>query len=95
MPYQFVPSAKNVRMSHLLAVVVSVGAPLLGHFTLVKVPVKPPAPLLTINTNDLPAVAVGIVNVQLPVIVTVCTVPLVSDKVWAVLELPIATTLSM
>jgi hypothetical protein len=79
-------------MSHLLAVVVKVGAVLLGHLTLVNVPVKLPAPVLTINTNDLPAVAVGIVNVQLPVMVIVCTVPLVKDKVCAVLELPIATT---
>ena len=79
-------------MSHLLAVVVKVGAVLLGHLTLVNVPVYEPAPVLTIKTNDLPAVAVGIVNVQLPVMVTVCTVPLVKDKVCDVLELPIATT---
>jgi hypothetical protein len=58
-------------MSHLLAVVVSVGAVLLGHLTLVNVPVKPPAPVLTTKMNDLPAVAVGMVNVQLPVMVTV------------------------
>jgi hypothetical protein len=79
-------------MSHLLAVVVSVGAVALGHFTLVNVPVNDPAPVLTIRINDLPAVAVGMVNVQLPVMVTVCTVPLVNDKVCDVPELPIATT---
>ena len=79
-------------MSHLLAVVVSVGAALLGHFTLVNVPVKLPAPVLIIRINDLPAVAVGMVNVQLPVIVIVCTVPFVNDKVCDVPELPIATT---
>jgi hypothetical protein len=91
-PYQLVPSAKKVRMSHLLAVVVKVGAALLGHFTLVNVPVKLPAPVLTIRMNDLPAVAVGMVNVQLPVIVTVWKVPLVKSSVFDVLELPIATT---
>ena len=82
-------------MSHLLAVVVNVGAVLLGHFTLVNVPVKPPAPVLTIKTNDLPAVAVGIVKVQLPVMVTVCTVPLVKAMVTAVELLPMAYSVSM
>lgn len=82
----------KVRMSQRLAVVVMVGAALLGHFTLVNVPVNDPAPVLMIRMNDFPAVAVGIVNVQLPVRVTVCTVPLVKDKVWLVPELPIATT---
>lgn len=81
-------------MSQRLAVVVSVGAVLLGHFTLVNVPVNPPAPVLIIKMNDLPAVAVGMVKVQLPVMVTVCTVPLVNDNVCAVELLPIATTLS-
>ena len=82
-------------MSHLLAVVVSVGAVALGHFTLVNVPANDPAPELTIRIKDLPAVAVGMVNVQLPVMVTVCTVPLVKDKVCEVPELPIATTVSV
>jgi hypothetical protein len=58
-------------MSQRLAVVVIVGAPLLGHFTLVNVPVNDPAPVLMIKMNDLPATTVGMVNVQLPVIVTV------------------------
>ena len=81
-------------MSQRVAVVVNVGAVLLGHLTLVNVPVKPPAPVLTIKMKDLPAVAVGIVNVQLPVMVTVCTVPLVNASVCDVPELPIATTVS-
>ena len=81
-------------MSHLLAVVVKVGAVPLGHLTLVNVPAYDPAPELIIRINDLPAVAVGMVNVQLPVMVTVCTVPLVKDKVCEVPELPIATTVS-
>jgi hypothetical protein len=85
----------NVRMSHLEAVVVSVGAALFGHFTLVKVPVNEPAPVLTIKINDLPATAVGMVNVQLPVRVTVCKVPLARESVCAVPELPIATTPSV
>ena len=77
-------------MSQRDAVVVNVGAVLLGHFTLVNVPVNAPAPVLTIKMNDLPAAAVGMVNVQLPVNVTVCTVPLLNDSVMAVELLPIA-----
>ena len=65
------PSAKNDKMSNLLAVVVIVGAVAAGHLTPVKVPVKLPAPVLSSSVNDLPAVAVGIVNVQLPVSVQV------------------------
>ena len=61
----------NVRMSQRLAVVVMVGAVLLGHLTPVNVPVKEPAPVLINKVNDCPAVAAGIVNVQLPVMVTV------------------------
>jgi len=89
-----VPSATNVRMSRpVVAVVVIVGAVPLGHFTEVNVAVLPPVPsCTTIKMKDLPAVAVGIVNVQFPVRVTVCTVPLVNERVWVVPELPIATT---
>ena len=58
-------------MSQRDAVVVKVGAVLLGHLTLVNVPVKLPAPVLINKVKDLPATAVGIVNVQLPVIVMV------------------------
>jgi len=68
-------------MSQRLAVVVMVGAVLAGHFTLVNVEVNEPAPVLRIKMNDLPAVAVGMVNVQLPVRVQVCTVPVTSEIV--------------
>jgi hypothetical protein len=71
LPYQFVPSATKVRMSQRLAVVVMVGAVLFGNFTLVKVAANEPAPVDNMRINDLPAVAVGIVNVQLPVNVQV------------------------
>ena len=71
LPYQFVPSATKEAISQRDAVEVSVGELPEGHFTDVNVPVKEPAPVLMIKMNDLPAVAVGIVNVQLPVIVTV------------------------
>jgi hypothetical protein len=74
---------------------VIVGAVLLGNFTLVKVAVNEPAPVDKMRMNDLPAVAVGMVNVQLPVKVQVCTVPVVREIVCAVLELPIVTTLSV
>jgi hypothetical protein len=82
-------------MSQRLAVVVNVGAVAPGHFTLVNTPLNPPAPEFTININDWPETAVGIVNVQLPVIVTVCTVPLVKEMVFVVLELPMDTTPSV
>jgi hypothetical protein len=56
----------------VLAVVVSVGAVPAGHLTLVNVAVREPVASCTaIRINDLPAVLVGMVNVQLPVIVTV------------------------
>ena len=71
-----------------------VGAVLLGHFTLVNVAVNEPAPVLRIKMNDLPATAVGMVNVQLPVRVTVCTVPVVRSMVLEVLLLPIALSVS-
>jgi NO-binding membrane sensor protein with MHYT domain len=87
----------KVRMSRpVVAVVVMVGAVPPGHFTEVNVAVLPPVPsCTTIKMKDLPAAIVGMVKVQLPVKVTVCTVPLVNDKVWLVPELPIATTLSV
>ena len=95
MPYQFVPSLMNVKMSQRLAVVVKVGAMPLGHLTLVNVPVKPPAPVLAIRMNDWPVTAVGIVNVQLPVMVTVWAVPVDRDKVTAVELLPMLTVPSV
>jgi hypothetical protein len=77
----------------VVAVVVSVGAVPLGHLTDVNTAVLEPVPsCVAIRINDLPAVAVGIVNVELPVMVTVFKVPLVRDKVCVVPELPMATT---
>ena len=72
-PYQLVPLLKNAMMSKPVeAVVVIVGAVPAGHLTLVNVAVRPPVESCTIiKINDLPAVAVGIVKVQLPVSVTV------------------------
>ena len=96
LPYQLVPSAKKVRMSILPAVAVIVGAPALPHFTKLKVAVPFPvdAACFNNNTNDLPAVAVGIVNVQAvdAVNVAVCTVPLVKDMVLELVTVPITTT---
>ena len=70
-PDQLVPSAVKLSMSRRDAVAVITGATLPVHLTPVNVPVKLPAPELTCSKNDLPAVAVGMVNVQLPVSVTV------------------------
>ena len=96
LPYQLVPSATKVRMSILPAVAVIVGAPAVPHLTPVKVAVPLPvaAACFSNKTKDLPAVAVGIVNVQAveAVRVAVCTVPLVSAIVLAVVTVPIATT---
>ncbi len=94
MPNHDVPFATKLIMSMpVVAVVVSVGAVPLGNLTPVNVAVREPVPsCVQIKIKDLPAVAVGMVNVQLSVIVTVCTVPFVSDNVCVVLELPIATT---
>ena len=66
------PLDKNVAISIADAVVVIVGAVPLGHLTPVKVAVLlPVASWAKIKINDCPAVTVGIVNVQLPVSVTV------------------------
>jgi hypothetical protein len=54
----------NDNMSILPAVAVIVGAPALPHLTPVKVAVVGVAACLSSMTNDLPAVAVGIVKVQ-------------------------------
>lgn len=67
MPYQFVPSAKKLKTSMRDAVTVIVGAVPAGHLTPVNVEVNAPAPVLSSKINDLPAVAVGMVNVQFPV----------------------------
>jgi hypothetical protein len=59
-------------MSILLAVAVIVGVPAALHFTPVNVAVLLPVPsCLSKRIKDLPAVAVGIVKVQLPVNVAV------------------------
>ena len=56
----------------VLAVVVNVGAVPPGHLTDVNTPVREPvASCVAIRINDLPAVFVGMVKVQLPVMVTV------------------------
>jgi hypothetical protein len=94
-----VPSDTNEKMSIRAAVEVIIGATIEFHLTLVKVAVPPPvvAACLSNKINDLPAVAVGIVNVQAvdAVNVAVCTVPLVNDKVFEVVTVPIATTPSV
>ena len=52
----------------VVAVVVITGAMPPGHLTLVKVAVREPVPSCIRRTmNEVPEVAVGIVNVQLPV----------------------------
>jgi len=85
-------------MSIFPAVAVIVGAPAVPNFTPVNVAVPLPvaAACLSNKTNYLPAVAVGIVNVQAvdAVRVAVCTVPLVKDNVLEVVTVPIATTVS-
>ena len=95
-PYQFAPSEINVKISIFPAVAVIVGVPVEPHFTPVNVAVPLPvdAACFNSNTNDLPATAVGIVNVQavLAVSVAVCTVPPVKAIVDAVVTVPIATT---
>lgn len=71
-------------MSTALPVVVTVGAMPPGHLTPVNVADPlPPAACVNISMKDLPAVAVGIVNVQpvLAVRVAVKTVPLVITNV--------------
>ena len=99
MPYQFVPSAINARISNLPTVAVMVGAPIEPHLTPVKVAVVavPDAGCLSNKVNDLPAVAVGIVNVQAvaEVKVAVNTVPAVIAKVADAPTVPLATMVSV
>ena len=61
----------KLNKSTLLAVLVMVGDVLSLHLTPVNVEVNDPAPVFKNNEKLLPAVAVGIVNVQLPVSVHV------------------------
>jgi hypothetical protein len=80
-----VPSAKKLNISNLLAVAVIVGAVPLGYLTVDQVTEREPvASCFNMMIKDLPAVAVGIVIVALPVRVIICTVPLVKAKVIAV-----------
>ncbi len=98
-PYQFVPSATKVRMSILPTVAVMVGAPEEFHFTLVNVAVVavPDAGCLSSKMNDLPAVAVGIVNVHAVALVSVAvsTVPAVIARVAVDPTVPLATMVSV
>ena len=87
--------ATKVRMSTADAVAVITGAVPEGNFTPVKVAVvMPVAAWVICKIKLLPAVAVGIVNVQgvEAVRVAVCTVPLVKDSVLEAPTVPIATT---
>jgi hypothetical protein len=72
------------------AVVVIVGAVPPGHLTPVNVAVLDPVPSwISLTINEVPDVAVGMVNVQLPVKVYDRTVPEDKLNVTAVLELVI------
>ena len=86
-------------MSSLPTVAVMVGAPLEFHLTPVKVAVVavPDAGCLSNKVNDLPAVAVGIVNVQAvaDVNVAVNTVPAVIARVAVEPTVPLATMVSV
>ena len=84
-------------MSTADAVAVIVGAVPPGHFTLVKVAVvMPVAACVNFKMNDLPAVAVGIVNVQGvdAVSVAVNTVPVVKANVLVDPTVPTACRVS-
>ena len=98
-PYQFVPSATNVKMSILPTVAVMVGAPEALNFTPVNVAVVavPEAGCLSSKMNDLPAVAVGMVNVHAvaEVSVAVSTVPAVIARVAVEPTVPLATMVSV
>ena len=97
MPYQFVPSATKLKMSTADAVAVIVGAVPPGHFTPVNVAVvMPDDACINFRINDLPAVAVGIVNVQGvdAVSVAVNTVPVVKANVLVAPTVPTACSVS-
>ena len=93
------PSATNVRMSILPTVAVMVGAPEALNFTPVNVAVVavPDAGCLSSKMNDLPAVAVGMVNVHAvaEVSVAVSTVPAVIARVADAPTVPLATMVSV
>lgn len=69
MPYQTELIHTKESMSNpVVAVVVIVGAEPPGHLTPVNVAVRDPVPSwISLTMNDVPDVAVGMVNVQLPV----------------------------
>ena len=69
MPYQIELIKTKLKTSvPVVAVVVIVGAVPLGHLTPVNVAVLDPVPSwISFTINDVPDVAVGMVNVQLPV----------------------------
>ena len=98
-PYQFVPSDTKVRMSILPTAAVMVGAPEELNFTPVNVAVVavPDAGCLSSKMNDLPAVAVGMVNVHAvaEVSVAVSTVPAVIARVADAPTVPLATMVSV
>ena len=81
MPYQFAPSATNVKISIRFAVAVIVGAVLPTNLTLVNVAVLVPAPVFKNKINDLPAVLLGIVNVHVAFKLAVMIVLLAMFKV--------------
>ena len=98
MPYQLVPLETKLKMSTADAVAVMVGAVPAGHFTLVNVAVvMPDDACVKIKMNDLPATAVGMVNVQGvdAVNVAVNTVPVVRAKVLDAPTVPTACNVSM
>ena len=97
MPYQTELIHTNESMSKpVVAVVVIVGAVPPGHLTPVNVAVLDPVPSwISFTINEVPDVAVGMVNVQLPVNVYDKTVPEDNDKVTAVLELAIDGAVSV
>ena len=98
MPYQLVPLETKLRMSTADAVAVMVGAVPPGYFTPVNVAVvMPVAACVKIKMNDLPATAVGIVNVQGvdAVNVAVNTVPVVRARVLDAPTVPTACKVSM
>ena len=97
MPYQLVPLETKLKISTADAVAVMVGAVPPGYFTPVNVAVvMPVAACVRIKMNDLPAVAVGMVNVQGvdAVNVAVNTVPVVKVRVLDAPTVPTACRVS-
>lgn len=98
MPYQLVPLETKLKMSTADAVAVIVGAVPAGHFTLVNVAVvMPDDACVRIKMNDLPAAAVGMVNVHGVDAVNVAlnTVPVANDRVLDAPTVPTACRVSV